>query len=104
MLSAIWGGLQAAGAFFLTPAGIASGLGTIVLAYILKKIDNSFVYVPIYTLFKIPGVLLSGAMNKWKPTRVLWEKMIEPYIIDLFDNIMSAIKDGFNDGLRSDNL
>ena len=87
----------------MTPAGIGAGVIAVVVAYVLKKVDNNWVYKPIYGLCYAGGVAATLGMSKWKWTKGLWNKTIEPFIIDLLDNVLSAIKDGLFDGLHSDN-
>ena len=42
-------------------------------------------------------------MGKWKWTKSVWNKTIEPYFIDAIDNILVTGISKFVDGLRSDN-
>ena len=101
MFATILGVLKVAGAFLITPQGIAAGLGVLALGYILKKIDNKWVYKPIYGVFFGLGTACTLGASKWTPK--LWNKTIEPFIVDLLDNVFSAIKNGLFDGLHSDN-
>ena len=103
MLGTILGALSTAGAFLITPTGIGAGLATLVLAYILKRIDNEWVYRPIYGACYAAGVICTGGMSKWKWTSSTWNKTVEPFIVDLLDNVFSAVKNGLFDGLHSDN-
>ncbi len=103
MLATIIGALKAGGALLITPQGIGAGLAVLVLAYVLKKIDNKWVYKPIYGVFYGLGTACTLGCSKWKWTSRLWNKTIEPFIVDLLDNVLSAIKNGLFDGLHSDN-
>ena len=103
MLAAILGALKASGAFLITPGGMMAGAGALLIAYILKKIDNKWVYNPIYTACYGVGVLCTVGLSKWTWTRGIWNKTVEPFIVDLLDNIISAIRDGLFEGLHSDN-
>ena len=49
------------------------------------------------------GTTLTLGMTKWSLTRNAWEKTIEPWFIDLVDNVVAGALDGFIKGLRSDN-
>ena len=42
-------------------------------------------------------------LGKWKLTKGIWNKTIEPWFIDLLDNIVASAVNGFIAGLRSDN-
>lgn len=90
-------------AFFTTPTGIGTGLVVLIVGYILKRIDNKWVYKPIYGVCYTAGTVVTLGLSKWKWTKSIWNKTIEPYIIDLLDNIISAVKNGLFDGLHSDN-
>ena len=41
-------------------------------------------------------------LAKWKVTRGVWNKTIEPWLIDLVDNVAGGAVRGFIKGLRSD--
>ncbi len=101
MLSTILGALGAVGTFLISPQGIGVGIGVIILSYVLKKIDNKWVYKPIYGVFYGAGVACTLGASKWAPK--IWNKTLEPFIVDLLDNVFSAIKNGLFDGLHSDN-
>ncbi len=103
MLPAIIGALKAAGAFLITPQGIGAGIAVLILGYVLKRIDNDWVYKPLYGIFYTAGAALTLGCSKWKWTKGIWNKTIEPFVIDLLDNVFSAIKNGLFDGLYSDN-
>jgi len=104
MLSTIIGALSATGAFLITPQGIGAGIAVLVLGYVLKKIDNKWVYKPVYGMCYAMGAACTLGLSKWKWTKGIWNKTIEPFVIDLLDNVLSAIKNGLFDGLHSDNL
>lgn len=103
MIASIIGAVTAAGAFLITPQGAGIGLGVLVLGYVLKRIDNKWVYKPIYGVCYGAGVACTLGLSKWKWTKGAWNKTIEPFVIDLLDNILSAIRNGVTDGLHSDN-
>ena len=42
-------------------------------------------------------------LSKWKATAKVWNSTIEPYFIDLIDNVFGSIVRGFIKGLRVDN-
>ena len=41
-------------------------------------------------------------LSKWKMTKGLWNKTIEPYFIDLLENVVGGFIKGAVKGLRSD--
>ena len=78
------------------------GAGTITL-WALKKIPNEELYAWVKTCSYAAGVALTLGLSKWKWTKSIWNKTIEPYFVDLIDNTIGAAVKGFVDGLRSDN-
>ncbi len=89
------------GALLTTPQGIGVGLIALISGYVLKRADNKWVYAPIYYICRKIGVACTLGASRWAPK--LWNRTIEPFIVDLLDNIFSAIKNGLFDGLHSDN-
>ena len=41
-------------------------------------------------------------MGKWSVTKKVWASTIEPWFIDLIDNVFGSMVRGFIKGLRSD--
>ena len=80
--------------------GLGSG-GAVM--WILKKIPNKDICYFVETSFEKLGVLMTAGLTKWKFTRKIWNKTIEPYFIDLVDNIFGSAIRGLIKGLRSDN-
>ena len=76
--------------------------GTIAL-WLFKKIPNDELYAWVETCTYCAGVTLTLGLSKWKWTKDIWNKTIEPYFVDLIDNTVGAAIKGFIDGLRSDN-
>lgn len=81
-------------------AGISSG---VVVAWILKRIPNDKIQSWVSKIMFNAGVVCSGGMGKWKFTKGIWNKTIEPYFIDLIDNVAVTGISSFVKGLRSDN-
>tara|TARA_Y100001972_G_C7655637_1_gene330184 strand:+ start:1019 stop:1300 length:282 start_codon:yes stop_codon:yes gene_type:complete len=77
------------------------GGGGIVL-YILKKIPNENICSVIETTFQSLGRCMTLGLGKWKFSKSVWNSQIEPWFIDLIDNIFGSIVRGFIKGLRSD--
>jgi len=126
MLATIIGVLKTAGAFLVTPQGAGVGLATVVVGYILRKLDNKWVKGLVIKPFHILAVAVGGLCygagtaitiffgGKFKLTKPFWNKLVEPYVIDLIDNIINGTIDGIVEvvkaaqkgiisGLRSDN-
>jgi len=82
-----------------TIGGIA-GLG---VAWALKRIPNSKIKAKTGLLGYSAGVTMTLGMSKWKFTKQFWNKYIEPWFVDLLDNVVSHTLQEFLRGLRSDN-
>jgi hypothetical protein len=80
---------------------VGGGSAGIVL-WILKKIPNKTICSKVEGLFYGLGKTLTLGMSKWNLTKKLWNKTIEPYFIDLIDNIVGSAVRGFIKGLRVD--
>ena len=48
------------------------------------------------------GTALTLGATKWSLTRSVWQKTIEPWFIELVDNVVGGALEGFIKGLRSD--
>ena len=84
--------------------GLGLGLGGSSIAlFILKKIPNEKISAFVEGSCQKLGLLATCGLSKWKPTKKLWNKTIEPYFIDLLDNVVGGALRGFIKGLRSDN-
>tara|TARA_R100000808_G_C2146253_1_gene154170 strand:+ start:2355 stop:2651 length:297 start_codon:yes stop_codon:yes gene_type:complete len=81
---------------------VGGGSSAIVL-WVLKKIPNEHICSVIETACESVGRVMTLNLSKWNMTKKVWNKTIEPYFIDLFDNIFGSIIRGFTKGLRSDN-
>ena len=83
---------------------ISLGLGSGgAVMWILKKIPNEKICSVVEGLFCKMGTVMTAGLTKWKPTRKIWNKTVEPYFVDLIDNIFGSIVRGLIKGLRSDN-
>ena len=84
--------------------GLGLGLGGSGIAlFILKKIPNEKICAFVEGSFEKLGVLLTAGLSKSVWTKNLWNKTIEPYFIDLIDNVVGGALRVFVKGLRSDN-
>ncbi len=83
--------------------GLSLGLGGggIVL-FILKKIPNEKICFFMEGIFEKIGVAMTAGLSKFKWTKGAWNKTIEPWFIDLIDNIFGSMVRGLIKGLKSD--
>ncbi len=90
--------------FLASNVGIITGVGGggIVL-YILKKIPNEHMCSVVETTFSSIGSAMTLGLGKWKFSKKIWNSQIEPWFIDIIDNIFGSMVRGFIKGLRSDN-
>ena len=90
----------------LTGKAVAvAGGGVAVLAstWILKRIPNDVIKAKVGLMMYGLGVTLTLGMAKWKFTKPIWNKVIEPYFIDVVDNVLVTGMSKFVEGMRSDN-
>ena len=78
------------------------GVAVVASTWVLKKIPNATIKAKVGVWMYGLGVTLTLGMAKWKYTKKLWNKVIEPWFVDLVDNTAGACVRGFIKGLRSD--
>ena len=84
--------------------GMATGLtGGAVALWIMKQIPNEKIKGLVEDACFHLGNVITLGLGKWKYTKGIWNKTIEPYFIDLVDNVVLGALNGFLKGLRSDN-
>ena len=71
--------------------------------WVLKKIPNEKICSVVEGCFEKLGTLMTLGLTKWKFTAKVWNKTIEPYFIDLLDNVVGGAMRGLVKGLKSDN-
>lgn len=79
------------------------GVAVIASGWILKKIPNNKIKAKVGLWMYGLGVGVTLGMAKWKFTKPIWNKVIEPYFIDLIDNVVGGAIRGLTKGLKSDN-
>ena len=79
------------------------GVAGAATAFVLKKIPNATIKAKFGSWMYNLGVLCTLGMGKWKWTKNIWNKTIEPYFVDAIDNILVTGISKFVEGLRSDN-
>ena len=81
----------------------AGGIGAVAVAWGLKRIPNKTIKAKFGMMMYGLGVTCTLGMGKWKYTKRFWNKTVEPYFVDLLDNIVGHGLAEFIRGLRSDN-
>ena len=81
----------------------AGGIGAVAVAWVLKKIPNRRIKAQVGMMLYGMGVTCTLGMGKWKYTKRFWNKTVEPYFVDLLDNVVAHGLAEFIRGLRSDN-
>ena len=71
--------------------------------WVLKKIPNEKICAVVEGCFEKLGVLMTLGLSKWSFTAKIWNSTIEPYFIDLLDNVVGGALRGLTKGLKSDN-
>tara|TARA_Y100001963_G_scaffold82701_1_gene114647 strand:- start:1810 stop:2103 length:294 start_codon:yes stop_codon:yes gene_type:complete len=82
---------------------LVGGGASAVVLWVLKKVPNESICSVIETTFESIGRVITLGLNKWSATKGVWQSTIEPWFIDLVDNVFGSIVRGFIKGLRSDN-
>ena len=80
---------------------VGGGTAGIVL-WVLKKVPNESISNIVETFFYGCGKAITLGLSKWSITRKFWNKTIEPWFIDLVDNVIGGALRGFIRGLRVD--
>ena len=81
---------------------LASGGAAGMVLWVLKKVPNESICNMVETMFYGLGKTVTLGMSKWAITRKFWNSTIEPWFIDLFDNVVGGAVRGFIRGLRVD--
>lgn len=70
---------------------------------VAKKVPNEKIRSVLTPIFYRAGVIATLGVSKSPVLGPVWNKTVEPYVVDLLDNVAYAVKEGFIAGLRSDN-
>jgi len=81
----------------------AGGVGAVVVGWVLKRVPNKRIKAQVGMMMYGMGVTCTLGMGKWKHTKRFWNKTVEPYFVDLLDNVIAHGLAEFIRGLRSDN-
>jgi len=79
------------------------GLATVVFLFLMKKIPNDKIQAVIGKLFYGLGCTVTLGLSTWKWSAPVWQKTIEPYFVDLVENVVNTALNKFVEGIRSDN-
>ena len=82
---------------------IVGGGASAVVSWVLKKVPNESICSVIETTFESLGKVMTLGLGKWNITKKVWNSTIEPWFVDLVDNVFGSMVRGFIKGLRSDN-
>ena len=89
--------------FFTNNVTLLAGGGASAIAlWLLKRIPIDYLYSWVKTGAYWVGSVITLGLGKWKWTKKIWNKTVEPYFIDLLSNTVEAGIEGFIEGLRSD--
>ena len=89
--------------FIINNSGLlAGGAGGGIALFILKKIPNKEICAWVESIWYTAGKVMTLGLSKWKFTKNIWNKTVEPYFIDLLDNFVGSAVRGFIKGLRVD--
>ena len=82
---------------------LVGGTGGAIVLWVLKKVPNKEICGWVEGTCCTLGRVMTLGLSKWKFTKGIWNKTIEPWFIDLVDNFIGGAVRGFIKGLRSDN-
>ena len=97
--------LESLAALATKKVAVYAGMGVAgaATAFVLKKLPHATIKAKFGSWMYNLGVVCTLGLGKWKWTKSVWNKTIEPYFIDAIDNILVTGISKFVDGLRSDN-
>ena len=81
---------------------LLGGGTTGIVLWVLKKVPNNQITEIVETFAFGCFRTMTLGLSKWKMTKGLWNKTIEPYFIDLLENVVGGFIKGAVKGLRSD--
>jgi len=88
------------GTFGVSAGGLTMGG---VALYLLNRIPNDKLSGLVYDACMHLGEVCTLGLGRWKATKDIWNQYIEPWFIDILDNLVASAINGFIKGLRSDN-
>jgi hypothetical protein len=89
--------------FLTNNLGMIAGGGTAGVAlWVLKKVPNEKICSFVESVSEKLGTVMTLGLGKWSLTKGIWNSTVEPWLIDLIDNVFGSIVRGLIKGLRSD--
>ena len=89
--------------FLTNNLGMIAGGGTAGVAlWVLKKVPNEKICSFVESASEKLGTIMTLGLGKWRLTKGVWNSTVEPWLIDLIDNVFGSIVRGLIKGLRSD--
>ena len=89
--------------FLTNNLGMIAGGGTAGVAlWVLKKVPNEKICSFVESVSEKLGTVMTLGLGKWSLTKGVWNSTVEPWLIDLIDNVFGSIVRGLIKGLRSD--
>ena len=83
--------------------GLIAGGGTAaIVLWVLKRVPNDYICEIVESFFYGLGKMMTLGLSKWSMTKDIWNKTIEPWFVDLIDNVIGGALRGFIKGLRAD--
>jgi len=82
---------------------LAGGGASALVVWALKLIPNEDIQEWVGTAGYWLGSIVTLGLSKWKLTRSVWQKTLEPYFIDLLDNTVNTFIKNVIKGMKSDN-
>ena len=79
------------------------GICGVLVAWGLKRVPNAKIRAKTGLLGYTAGVTMTLGLAKWKWSAAIWNKVLEPWVVDLLDNCISHTLQEFIRGLRTDN-
>ena len=73
------------------------------IAWVLKKVSNEQIANIVETFFYGIGKTITLGLSKWSVSKKYWNQIVEPWFVDLVDNVFGGAVRGFIKGLRIDN-
>ena len=73
------------------------------IAWVLKKVPNEQISNIVETFFYGIGKTITLGLSKWSVSKKYWNQIVEPWFVDLVDNVFGGAVRGFLKGLRIDN-
>ena len=75
----------------------------LVLGFVMKKIPNEKIQTVVGKFARGLGITVTLGLSKWPYTAPIWNKAVEPYIVDLIYNVPIWFLKEFIVGMKSDN-